>query len=141
MRAFREAVDRRDSSAVEALLAEGVRFTSPVVFRPYEGRPIAAAILRGALRVFEGFHYVREISSADGRDHALVFEATVAGRAVTGCDFLHLDEEGRIDDFMVMMRPLSGVQAMAEAMSAQFDRILAEAQASLTDPAAAGAGA
>src|SRR5690349_1613346 len=129
MNAFRQAVEARDSAAIEALLADDVVFTSPVAFKPYPGKPITAAILRGALRVFENFRYVREINDAGGRDHALVFEATVNGKALTGCDFLHLDEAGRIDSIMVMVRPLSGATALAEAMAAEFPRIQSEAAA------------
>ncbi|MEU4689153.1 nuclear transport factor 2 family protein [Actinoplanes sp. NPDC023714] len=127
MKSFRQAVEARDTAAIEALLADDVVFTSPVAFKPYPGKPITAAILRGAMRVFEDFRYLREIGEPDGRDHALVFEATVNGKAVTGCDFLHLDENGLIDDIMVMVRPLTGAQALAEAMAAQFDRIQREA--------------
>ena len=129
MHAFREAVEARDLDAVAALLAEDVVFTSPVAFKPYPGKPITAAILRAVLRVFEDFTYVREIGDPQGRDHALVFTATVQGKEITGCDFLHLNEEGKIDDFMVMVRPLSAAHALAEAMAAQFDRIAREAAA------------
>ncbi|MFF0730673.1 nuclear transport factor 2 family protein [Streptomyces chartreusis] len=128
MRAFREAVEAGDAEAMETLLAEDVVFTSPVVFKPYAGKAITAAILRGVVRVFEDFRYVREINDPNGRDHALVFTARVGDREITGCDFLRVNEEGLIDDFMVMVRPLSGAQALAEAMGAQFDRIEKEAQ-------------
>ncbi len=127
MKAFRQAVEARDTAAIEALLAENVVFTSPVAFKPYPGKAITAAILRGVLRVFEDFRYVRELAGADDRDHALVFEAKVDGKAITGCDFLHLDENGLIDEFMVMVRPLSAAQALAEAMQAQFGQIQREA--------------
>ncbi|MGI5165470.1 nuclear transport factor 2 family protein [Spirillospora sp. CA-253888] len=127
MHPFRKAVEARDLDAVEAMLAENVVFTSPVAFKPYPGKAITAAILRGVLRVFEDFRYVREIASPDGRDHALIFTATVQGKQVNGCDFLHFDDEGKIDDFTVMVRPLSGATALAEAMGAQFARIEAEA--------------
>jgi hypothetical protein len=126
---FRAAVEARDPDAMAATLADDVVFRSPVAFRPYPGKAVTAAILRGVLRVFEDFHYVREIADAGGRDHALVFEATVRGRSITGCDFLHLDEDGLIDDFMVMVRPLSAAQELAAAMGEQFDRIAAEAAA------------
>ncbi|MFI7382623.1 nuclear transport factor 2 family protein [Streptomyces sp. NPDC049813] len=129
MHPFRAAVEKGDLAAVEALLSENVRFTSPVVFKPYPGKAITAAILRAATRVFEDFRYVREIEGGDGRDHALVFEARVGDRQITGCDFLHVDEDGLIDDFMVMVRPLSAAQALATAMGAQFDRIEREAAA------------
>ena len=127
MHPFREAVEARDEAAIEALLSDNVVFTSPVAFKPYPGKPITAAILRGVMRVFEDFRYIREIADAGGRDHALVFEATVDGKKITGCDFLHLDDQGKIDDFMVMVRPLSGATALSEAMAAQFEQIKQEA--------------
>ena len=127
MHPFRKAVEARDEEALAELLADDVVFTSPVAFKPYPGKPITVAILRGVLRVFEDFTYIREIADPDGRDHALVFTATVNGKKLTGCDFLHFNEEGRIDDLMVMVRPLSAANALAEAMNAQFDRISREA--------------
>ncbi|WP_270485588.1 nuclear transport factor 2 family protein [Gordonia jacobaea] len=132
MREFREAVERGDEAAMAACLADNVVFTSPVAFTPYEGKAITAAILRGVMRVFEDFHYVREIDDPDGRDHALLFEAEVSGKTVSGCDFLHLDDDGRIVDFTVMVRPLSAAMALSEAMGAQFDQIRAEATAELS---------
>ncbi|TPQ22452.1 nuclear transport factor 2 family protein [Streptomyces sporangiiformans] len=127
MNPFRKAVEDGDHAAVVDLLAEDVVFTSPVVFKPYAGKAITAAILGGVMRVFEDFRYVREIADADGRDLALVFEARVGDREIQGCDFLHFDEDGRIDDLVVMVRPLSAAQALQQAMAAQFDRIAQEA--------------
>ena len=129
MHAFREAVEAGDFDAVEALLAEDVVFTSPVVFKPYPGTAITAAILRGVVGDFVDFRFVREINDPGGRDHALVFTARVGDREITGCDFLRVNEDGLIDDFMVMVRPLSGAQALAEAMGAQFEQIAKEAEA------------
>ncbi|MER6476331.1 nuclear transport factor 2 family protein [Streptomyces filamentosus] len=127
MHPFRTAVENRDEAAIEALLAEDVVFTSPIAFKPYPGKAVTAAILRAVMRVLEDFTYVREIADPGGRDHALVFTATVDGKRIQGCDFLHLDEDGLIDDFTVMVRPLSAAQALATAMGAQFDRIALEA--------------
>lgn len=127
MHPFREAVEAGDHNAIEALLADDVVFTSPVAFTPYSGKPITAAILRGVFRVFEDFRYVREIGGPDDRDHALVFTARVGGREIEGCDFLHLDQDGLIDDLTVMVRPLSAAKALSEAMGAQFERITSEA--------------
>ncbi|WP_301337006.1 nuclear transport factor 2 family protein [Mycobacterium asiaticum] len=124
---FRKAVEERDEAAIQAMLADDVVFTSPVAFKPYVGKPITAAILRGVLRVFEDFRYIREIHDENGRDHAFMFETVVAGKKITGCDFLHFNEDGLIDDFMVMVRPLSGATALSEAMGAQFERIQREA--------------
>ena len=125
MDAFRKAVEARDTDAMAACLADDVVFTSPVAFAPYPGKPITAAILRGVMRVFENFRYERVL--VDGPNHALVFRTEVAGKEVQGCDFLHLNADGLIDEFTVMVRPLSAAQALSEAMAAQFEQIKAEA--------------
>ncbi|MGW7418878.1 nuclear transport factor 2 family protein [Streptomyces sp. NPDC054813] len=129
MHPFRKAVESDDLDAVAALLADDVVFTSPVAFKPYAGKAITVAILRAVTQVFGDFTYVREMASPDGRDHALVFTATVAGKKLQGCDFLHVDENGKIDDLTVMVRPLSAAHALAEAMNARFDAIAQEAAA------------
>ncbi|WP_460061547.1 nuclear transport factor 2 family protein [Streptomyces sp. YKOK-I1] len=129
MRAFRAAVEAGDLGAVEALLAEDVVFSSPAVFKPYPGKAITAAILRAVSEVFEDFRYERELTGGEGLDHALVFTARVGGKQLTGCDFIHLNEEGLIDQLTVMVRPLSGLQALAAAMGERFDAITREAEA------------
>jgi hypothetical protein len=129
MSTFRAAVEARDMAAVDAMLADDVVFVSPVAFKPYAGRALAAAILRAVSEVFEDFHYVREIGAAGSSDHALVFEATVDGLAITGCDFLRYNSDGLIAEFMVMVRPLRAAQALADRMAAKFGQIQAEALA------------
>ncbi len=126
MTTFRAAVENRDLAAMEALLADDVVFRSPVAHKPYPGKPITAAILRAVMDVFQDFHYVREIDG--GEDHALIFEAKVGGLEITGCDFLHYNSEGKIDEFMVMVRPLKAAEALAKEMGERFEQIVADAQ-------------
>jgi len=118
---FRAAVEAQDLDAAISLLAEDVVFRSPIVFKPYRGRAEVGAILSAVSRVFEDFRYTREIGAADAREHALVFEARVGERQLEGCDFLHTDEDGLIRELVVMVRPLSGALALAEAMKAQLE--------------------
>jgi limonene-1,2-epoxide hydrolase len=117
---FRAAIEARDLDAVSALLADDVEFRSPIVFKPYRGRDAATMLLRAVSQVFEDFSYVREIGAPDARDHALVFQARVGERQIEGCDFLHLDDDGLIDEFVVMVRPLSAAHALRDAMAAQL---------------------
>jgi hypothetical protein len=98
-----------------------------IQFKPYPGKAITAATLRGVLRVFEDLRYLREFGDEGGRDHALVFAARIGDIAVEGCDFLHLDEHGLIDELAVMVRPLSAAQALATATANQFKQIQHEA--------------
>ncbi|MEU8799832.1 nuclear transport factor 2 family protein [Spirillospora sp. NPDC048819] len=121
MHPFRAAIEKGDIDALPALLAEDVTFLSPVAFAPYEGRAMVSAILRAVTRVFADFRYVNEIGG--GRDHALVFKARVGDREVHGCDFLHHDDDGLIDEFCVMVRPLSGAKALSDAMAVEFEAV------------------
>ncbi|WP_299572153.1 nuclear transport factor 2 family protein [uncultured Williamsia sp.] len=120
MQQFRKAVEADDHDAIAALLAEDVVFTSPVAFAPYRGKPVTAAILRAVTRVFQDFRYVRTVDDVGGRDHVLFFTATIDDLTVHGCDVLHLDDDGLIDDFTVMVRPLRAAQALSARMAVEF---------------------
>ena len=112
--AFRQAVENRDLDAAVDLLADDVVFRSPAVFKPYEGREAVETILRTVFGVFEDFRYTDELAG-DGAD-ALIFEARVGERSLQGMDLIRLDDEGRIAEFTVMVRPASGLIALAERM-------------------------
>jgi hypothetical protein len=118
---FRAAVEDGDLDAMLGSLADNVVFRSPVVFKPYVGREAVAPILSAVMRVFTDFRYVAEIGADGARDHALVFHARVGDRELHGCDFLHLDDDGLVDEFSVMVRPLSAALALAGAMKAELE--------------------
>lgn len=109
-------VERRDLAALPALLHPEVVFRSPAAFRPYEGAAAVALILRTVLGVLEDFAYERQFASADGFDVALEFRAQVGEKQLKGIDLIRFDTEGRITDFEVMIRPASGLQALAGEM-------------------------
>src|SRR3954467_14957542 len=114
MNAFREAVERGDLDAAGELLADDVVFRSPAVYKPYEGRETVETILRTVFSVFEDFRYTDEL---DGDSiHALIFEARVGDRELQGLDLIRPDADGRIAAFTVMVRPASGLMALAEQM-------------------------
>ena len=114
MQQFREAIERRDLEGVFALLSEDVAFRSPIVHKPYQGRETVATILRTVFGVFEDFRYTDELEGPTA--HALVFSARVGEKELQGIDLLRFDSSGQIRDFTVLVRPLSGTIALAEAM-------------------------
>ena len=119
---LRTAVETEDWTAVSGLLHPDVEFRSPAVFTPYRGRTACLHLLNHVKQVFEGFHYVDELSGGDGAPTAgLVFRATVEGKALEGWDYLTMDAEGLITEFVVMVRPASGLIALAQAMGARLD--------------------
>ncbi|MFB6819979.1 nuclear transport factor 2 family protein [Streptomyces virginiae] len=123
---FRAAVEKRDLAALEDLFTEDVRLYSPVKFTPFEGRPMVLGLFGVLLRVFEDFRYVGDFegaaeTSVDGTQapaEVLLFRAAVEGREIHGIDLLHFDEDGRIKEFTVMVRPQSAVQALGQAVLA-----------------------
>lgn len=126
MKAFREAIEARDVEALEALLADDVVFRSPAVHKPYEGKLATSVVLRAVMRVFEDFRYTRTMGVEADADQVLVFEARVGDRSIEGADFLHVRSDGLIDDFRVMIRPLSGLTAVVEAMQAVLPDVMQE---------------
>lgn len=127
MQPFRQALDDKDTEALEALLADDVVFSSPMVCSEHPGKAVTIAFLRAVLQVFEDFRCVREFDDVGGRDRAFVLEAEFEGKKVAGCVFLHFDEDGRIDDFMTMVWPPSAAHALEDAMVARIPSIATDA--------------
>jgi len=98
-----------------------VVFHSPVVFKPYQGREAVSQILRAVTQVFEDFRYVDQFEREDGA--ALFFKARVGDRELDGLDLLAYDDEGFVKELTVMVRPLSGITALAEAMQKQLSAL------------------
>jgi hypothetical protein len=115
---FRAAAEGKDFSAIEKLFAEDATFRSPAVFKPYEGRDTIAMILATVVEVFEDFRYTDQVETGDTA--VLIFEARVGDRELNGVDILRFDADARIEELMVMVRPKSALQALADAMQARF---------------------
>jgi hypothetical protein len=117
--AFRAAAEAKDFSAVDDLFSEDVTFRSPVVFKPYEGREALRVVLSAVVQVFENFRYTDQVEEDDTA--LLLFKATVGERELDGVDILRFADNGRISQLMVMVRPMSGMHALAEAMRAKLE--------------------
>ena len=118
---FRAAAESKDFSAIDELFAEDVDFRSPVVFKPYEGRDAVALLLGAVAQVFEEFWYTDQVETGDAA--ALAFSARVGDRELDGIDFLHFDSDGRVNRMAVYVRPMSGVNALAEAMQKKLEEV------------------
>jgi len=112
---WHQFVETANSEILEDILAENVKFHSPFVWKPKDGKPITVRILTTVTTVFEDFRYVREI--VDGQNFALEFEARVGELSLRGIDLIQIDENGKITDFEVMVRPANALQALGMEMS------------------------
>jgi SnoaL-like protein len=123
--AFRTAVEAGNLDAMIDALADEVVFHSPVTFKPFEGREAVGTLLGVVSRTFEDFRYTDEFD-ADGCK-ALIFQARVGDKQVEGIDLLRFDDEGKIADFTVMVRPLSAAMALAEQVGRGLEQAAAGA--------------
>lgn len=114
--AFRAAVESRDLDGMAAVLSDDVVLHSPVTFKPFEGKAAVRRLLGVILETFEDFSYTDELSAQNGAAHILVFRARVGDKSVEGMDLLRFGADGLVEDFTVMVRPLSGVIALAQAV-------------------------
>jgi hypothetical protein len=119
--AWHRILKTRDVAALDALLADNAVFHSPVVHSPQVGKALAKMYLMGAFHVLanDSFHYVREIVGA--RDAALEFVTTVDGITINGIDLIRWNDDGRIVDFKVMLRPLKAINLVHQKMGALLE--------------------
>ena len=100
-------------------------FRSPMAHTPYPSAQAVQLILGTVGKVFEDFTYHRSYASEDGLSVVLEFSAKVGGKELKGIDQIRFDAEGKIVDFEVMVRPLSGLQALGEEMGKRLAPYLA----------------
>jgi hypothetical protein len=115
---FRLAAEAKDLTLLSEALREDVVLHSPILFRGFEGREVVSQILTFVAMTLEDLTYTDEL--AEGNTVALRFKANVGDRELEGIDFLTLDEDGKVADLTVFMRPLSALTRFNEQMSAHL---------------------
>ena len=113
---WHQMIQTGDLSILSNLLADDVVFRSPIAYKPYEGKQVVFFILTNVIQVFQDFTYHREFYSEDGENAVLEFSANVSGKSLKGIDMIRFNEHGQIIDFEVMIRPKSGLEALAAQM-------------------------
>lgn len=117
---WHDMIANRDMSILNELLADDVVFRSPVAFKPYEGKQVVFFILTNVIQVFENFTYHREFFTEDEQSVVLEFSAVVSEKQLKGIDMIRFNEQGQIVEFEVMIRSLSGLQALGAQMGERF---------------------
>ena len=113
---WHEMLANRDMSILNELLADDIVFRSPVAFNPYPGKPVVFFILSNVIQIFENFTYHREFYTEDGLNVVLEFSANIGDKKLKGIDMIRFNENGQMVDFEVMIRPKSGIEALATLM-------------------------
>jgi hypothetical protein len=115
---FRRAAESKDLDLLAETLCEDVVLHSPVLFRGFEGRETVTTVLTHVAATLEDLTYTDEL--AEGSTVALRFKAKVGDRELEGIDFLELDDEGRVRELTVFMRPFSALTTFNERMAARL---------------------
>lgn len=113
---WHQMLETRDMAILSELLDDDVVFRSPVAFNPYPGKQVVFFILSNVIQIFENFTYHRTFYSDDGVNVVLEFSANIGEKTLKGIDMIRFNEHGKIIDFEVMIRPKSGLEALAVLM-------------------------
>ena len=122
---WHDMVAKRDLSTLPSIVHPDAVFRSPMAHTPYPSAQVVQLILSTVSKVFEDFTYHRQLASADGLSVVLEFSASVNGKELKGIDLIQFNEQGQIVDFEVMVRPMSGLQALGEEMGKRLAPYLA----------------
>jgi len=120
--AWHDFVSNKNSAQFKELLADSVKFHSPVVHTPQSGRAVTLRYLEAAHDVLgnETFRYDRELV---GENFAVLeFSVELKGVLVNGVDMIGWDEDGKITDFKVMIRPLQAIKTVHQEMAARLQQ-------------------
>lgn len=112
---WHDFVANPSAEILEEIIADDVKFHSPFVWKPKEGKEAAIVLLTTVAEVFQEFGYIRQLVA--GNHLALEFEARVGDLSLRGIDLMELDADGKIVDFEVMVRPANGLQALGMEMA------------------------
>lgn len=120
---WHEVVKTNDAKLLKSILDKEVVFHSPIRFKPQQGRKLVMGYLLSAAKMFDGngFHYVKELTSET--EAVLEFNAEIDGIIIDGVDIITWNNDGKITEFKVMIRPLKAIEKVGEKMKAQLENM------------------
>ena len=130
-----EVMKSKNLDELDNLLSDDVIFYSPVVFTPQKGKELTKMYLMAAGGVFGGnqkkdasstskddkskFKYIKEV--VDENSALLEFELEMDGKYINGIDLITWNEEGKVKEIKVMVRPLQAVNLLHSKMQAMLE--------------------
>ena len=120
---WHKVIESNNLELLNEIIADNAIFSSPVVFKPMEGKEITMMYLHAAGESFnmEKFEYTKEIH--DDMNSVLEFETYIDEISVNGVDMIEWNEDGKISNFKVMIRPYKAVQKVQEKMIEALDNL------------------
>lgn len=128
---WHDALISKDINALSDIISDHVVFRSPAVYTPYSGKQAFVYIIGTVVGIFENFHYHRRFATDDGVSAVLEFEARIDDKSLKGIDMIRFDENGRICEFEVMIRPANALALLARKMGEKAGPGLAQIRAAM----------
>ena len=119
---WHKIVESKDPKGLDSILDSKCIFYSPIVFAPQKGKSLTKMYLTAAMKVFKAagnFHYIKEVEQ--GNNAVLEFNSTIDGITIDGIDMITWNDQGRITEFKVMLRPFRAIEKMGEKMKAELE--------------------
>ena len=123
LEAWHKGIETSKISNLDEILDKNVVFYSPIVFKPQKGKAITRAYLTAAFNTFKdtNFHYVKEL--VDENQAIMEFNAEIDGILIDGVDIITWNEQGKITEFKVMVRPFRAIEKVGEKMKEQLNKL------------------
>ena len=116
IRAFTEAMQRKDLEAMLTHMTEDVVLETPLVEEPARGKEALRTVVGTLLRIVDSFDF-QELM--EGPDHvSSFFVVRIGPETLDGMDYWQLDEEGLIARMKVLWRPLPAIAAVQRRLDA-----------------------
>lgn len=109
-------IANNDLGELHTIVHPDAVFRSPMAISAYTSAPALILALSTVIQVFEDFAYHRQLASDDGLDVVLEFSAHIGDKKLKGIDLIRFNDQGQIVEFEVMVRPMSGLQALGGEM-------------------------
>ena len=120
IKTWHKVVENGELSKLDEILDEDCIFYSPVVFSPQNGKEATKKYLSAAAIVFAGdsFNYTKELITTGLA--CLEFELVLNEININGIDIISWNEDGKITEFKVMIRPLKAVEIIHKYMGKEL---------------------
>ena len=125
LKVWHDHIAEKSESGLSNQIADDAVFHSPVVHTPQAGKALVMAYLSAADVVLgnDSFRYAREIVDENANMAMLEFELELDGIQVNGVDIIAWNDDGQIQDFKVMVRPLKAINKVWEEMGKMLEKM------------------
>ncbi len=112
---WHQVFEQNDPSLLLPMIDDDIEFFSPAIFAPKRGKTVVFELLSVVFEVFEGYRVTDTWTK--GNEVMFEFEARVGKYTLQGIDRFVLNDDGKVIQMKVWLRPLSGLKELARTVA------------------------